>query len=50
MNYAEQIEWFCSFYATGNSYYFVVIVMGGGGGRGGLLKGTFIKEGRLIQG
>ena len=37
MNYAEQIEWFCSFYATGNSYYFVVIVMGGGG------MGAFIK-------
>ena len=40
MNYAEQTEWFCSFYATGNSYYFVVIVMGGGG-EGGM--GAFIK-------
>ena len=39
MNYAEQIEWFCSFYATGNSYYFVVIVMGGGGGMGAFIKG-----------
>ena len=38
MNYAEQIELFCSFYATGNSYYFVVIVMGGGG-MGAVIKG-----------